>query len=191
MKQINCLDNNRLTIIWIPSHVDLIGNDRADNLAKEALDLDRINSTNYLELEEMYSLIKPFIINKWQIQYDLEKKGKMYKTICPTVNNNLKFIDPDRQKEVQIGRLRLGVANTNKKLYIMGKHPTGFCDSCQTAGDIEHLLLACNQNNIATVLKNACNMYKLEFNLKSVLDVGCIQGTVYRLVKELNNGKML
>ena len=35
-------------------YVDIRGNERADKLAKEALSLDRINSTNYLEIRDEY-----------------------------------------------------------------------------------------------------------------------------------------
>lgn len=34
-------------------------------------------------------------------------------------------------------------------------------------------------------------MYKLDLNIKSLLGVGCIQGTVYNLVKNNNKGKIL
>lgn len=64
----------------IPSHID---NDRADTLAKEALTIDHINSTNYLELQEIFTLIKLYIINKWQIEYNADNRGHFYKSICP------------------------------------------------------------------------------------------------------------
>jgi len=34
------------------------GNDKADALAKEALSIDYMNSTDYLEFEELFNLIK-------------------------------------------------------------------------------------------------------------------------------------
>jgi ribonuclease HI len=189
--QLNQIDPNRINMVWIPSHVDLTGNERADKLAKEALSLDNINSTNYLEMQEIYPLIKEYILNKWQLEYDIDEKGLFYKNICPNVSTNIKFLDPSRQREVQITRLRLGVALTNKKLFQMGKHPNGFCDVCQVKETVEHLLLECKKENISTTLKNQCEIYKSDFNLKTLLDVGCMQGVVYNLVKLINKGKML
>ena len=49
----------------MPAHVDIKGNEKADKLAKKALNLESINSTNYLENEEVIALSKAFIIYKW------------------------------------------------------------------------------------------------------------------------------
>ena len=51
------LDSNQMKYIWIPSHIDVIGTDRADAIAKEALGIDYVNSTDYLEFEELFTLI--------------------------------------------------------------------------------------------------------------------------------------
>src|ERR1700733_679094 len=176
--QINKIEINTVEIIWIPSHVGLIGNERVDKLAKEALKLESENSTNYLELDEALDFIKPYIIDKWQKVYDQDPVGKFYKMICPIVSKNIKYIDPIRSKEVQISRLRLGVANTNSRLFKMGRHPTGNCETCQVKDDIEHLLLKCIKNDISIELQNKCTVYKNEFSLKSLLGVGFLHRDV-------------
>jgi len=49
-------------LIWISSHVDILGKERADSLAKMSLNIPNINSTNYLELSEIFSIIKSHVI---------------------------------------------------------------------------------------------------------------------------------
>ena len=188
---LNKLLPNKVKFIWIPSHVDISGNERADKLAKEALEIEDVNSTNYLETDEIKTLIKPYIINKWQTEYNNNNKGYLYKSICPDVSTLIKFTDPCRHKEVQISRLRLGVALTNHRLYRIGRHPDGLCSLCQTPDTIQHLLLQCKKHNISTLLKDQCAIYKLEPNLRNILDIGCIQTVVYRLVKQINEDKVL
>jgi len=188
---INNLLPNKITFIWIPSHVDITGNELADKLAKEALDMEETNSTNYLEIDEIKTIVKPYITNKWQKQYTNTNKGNHYKSICPEVSTVVKFTDPCRHKEVQISRLRLGTALTNHRLHKIGKHPDGLCCLCQVPDTIEHLLLQCNKHNISNILKDQCAIYKLQPNLRNILDTGCIQTTVYRLVKEINGGQVL
>src|SRR6218665_1949276 len=62
LSHLNKLDSNQITFIWIPSHIGVIGNDRADALTKEALGIDYVNSTDYLEFEELFTLIKTYIV---------------------------------------------------------------------------------------------------------------------------------
>ncbi len=42
-------------------------------------------------------------------------------------------------------RLRIGHSNLNSTLHIIGKHPTGFCEYCQSLETIEHVLLSCKR----------------------------------------------
>jgi ribonuclease HI len=191
MMHLSKLDTGKVKFVWIPSHVDLSGNDRADTLAKEALSLDHVNSTNYIEMQEIYTLIKPNIIEKWQKEYDDDHRGSNYKTICQIVNTDIKLSDPNRQLEVQITRLRLGMANTNYRLFKIGKHPSGLCDVCNVKDDIEHLLLRCKKENIGNILRNKCDLYKSDFNLKTLLNEGHLQRTIYSLIKIINKGKIL
>jgi len=39
LSHLNNLDSNQINFIWIPNHIDVIGNDKADALAKEALSI--------------------------------------------------------------------------------------------------------------------------------------------------------
>src|SRR6218665_2293690 len=55
---------SKVHLIWIPSHVNIVGNERADALAKLSLNMPDINSTNYIELPEVFSVVKSHIINE-------------------------------------------------------------------------------------------------------------------------------
>jgi hypothetical protein len=185
------LNNNQVRFIWIPSHIDLTGNDRADTLAKEGLCIDHINSTNYLEFQEIFTLIKLYIVNKWQLEYNDDNRGHFYKSICPIVSTDIKYLEPYRHKEVQISRLRLGVANTNQRLFMLKRHSSGLCDTCQVKDTIDHLLLDCKKEDISNLLRNICQIYKDDISIKTILTVGIYQNEVYRLVGLITKGKIL
>ena len=61
------------------------------------------------------------------------------------MNTSLKFTDLNRKKEVQMSRLRLGKVNLNERLYLMKKHDSGLCNSCNVTENIDHLLLTCKK----------------------------------------------
>src|SRR6218665_3293909 len=157
----------------------------------ESIPILRAHSTNYLELPEVFSLIKSHVISEWQRNYDNNSKSQHYKCICPGVNTNIKFTDLNRRKEVQISRLRLGKENLNERLLLIKKHENGLCSLCNVRENIKHLLLECNKENISNILRNTCIAYKMDFNIKSLLDVGCIQNIVFRLVSLITNGKIV
>ena len=52
-------------------------------------------------------------------------------------------------------------------------------------------MLDCNKENISNILRNTCIAYKMDFNIKNLLDVGCTQSTVYRLLSLITNGKIV
>ena len=56
--------------------------------------------------------------------------------------------------------------------------------TCKVKENIKHLLLDCNKENLSSihVLRDTCVAYKMYFNIKNVLDVGCTQNAVFRLV---------
>ena len=101
------------------------------------------------------------------------------------------MLEPDRHMEVHISRLRLGVANTNQRLFIIKRHDDGLCDTCKVRETIHHLLLDCKKEDISEVLRNKCQLYKHDISIKTLLTVNLFQNEVYRLVKIINNGKIL
>src|ERR1043165_7334838 len=131
------------------------------------------------------------IVSKWQLEYSNDNRGQFYKSICLIVSTDIKYLEPYRHKEVQISRLRLGVANTNQRLFVIKRHLNGLCDTCQIRETIHHLLLDCVKEDISELLTNKCQLYKHEISIKTLLTVNLFQNEVYRLVKIINNGKIL
>jgi len=79
--------------------------------------------------------------------------------------------------------------NLNERLLRMKKHENGLCSLCKVRENIKNLLLDCNKKNISNILRDACVAYKMDFNI--MLDVRCIQNTVFRLVSLITNGKIV
>jgi len=78
------------------------------------------------------------------------------------------FSRRDRQKssrtdfDSEKGRL-------NYYLHKIALHDTGTCDSCRQAETMEHYLINCSQNEIATAVKDICDQRKISFTLPTIL----------------------
>ena len=188
---INKLKHSNIIIAWIPSHVGLFVNEMADMLAKKGLELSEINSTNYLELKEIYSLIRNYVITKWRFEYNLETKGKFYKSIQPLVSTDIKFSDFPRKREVQITRLRMGHILTNTWLKTIRRSPTDLCSECHVPETIDHLLIACKKHDISQLLFKKCAEKKVECTVENILSIRDIYLEVYNILMAMNNGKII
>jgi len=188
---INKIKYGIVLIAWIPSHIGLSGNEMADRLAKKGLELCEINSTNYLELMEINSLIKNYVINKWQTEYTLEPKGRFYKSIQPLVSTDIKFMDCLRKREVQITRLRMGHILTNSWLKTIGRSQTDLCSECQVPETIDHILTACKKHNISYLLSHKCAEIKVECTVKNILSIRDVYLEVYDVLMMITSGKVI
>jgi ribonuclease HI len=161
---------NTVTIAWIPSHVGIRGNEEADRLAKEALKHASIDAALLPDQKETYDAIDKYINQQWQDSWESFNTSKHNKRIQPLVNNKVKVTDPNRRKEVQITRLRLGVCQLKHYLKIQKNHPTGLCSTCGVPETIEHYLMYCRESQIFSKLQELCSSLKVPFNLQTILN---------------------
>ena len=147
--------NFDISLIWIPSHVDIKGNEKADSLAKLATTQVCLDKTPYFTQTEVYSLIDSKLLAKWQEYYDNLDNIKHYKAIEPNVSYQIELSSNDETTERLITRLRLGTAYTNRYLHKIKKHPNGHCDHyVQTPETISHFLLQCPHYNTSKSIIN-------------------------------------
>ena len=145
-----------ITLVWIPSHTGIKGNEKADELAKIATNQNCLDEKAYFSQTEIYSQIDSKILAKWQEYNDKIENIKHYKIVEPKVSDQLKFSSRNKKKENLITQLRLGTAYTNEYLHRIHKHPTGHCDHCPLQKEtIAHILLECPYYNIKEDLPTA------------------------------------
>ena len=129
---------------WTPSHVNIPGNSRADEMAKNSLDLEEIEPLP-LDYSDFRIKVKNHIKISWQRHWDqineYPNETKLYR-IKPVLKDWSSSHRKNRQEEIMLARLRLNNCQFNKG-HIIPRLPCPTCQLCQTELSTEHLLVNC------------------------------------------------
>ena len=136
-------DLNRLArtiyFCWIPSHIGIRGNERADMAAKESLNM------NITESQVPFTDIKPFInrliLDKWQARWSTCIDNKLFR-IKPTLGEWRPGFRNSRKEEVILSRLRIGHTYFSHS-FILHREDRPECIACQEGYSVKHVLIDC------------------------------------------------
>lgn len=145
MQDLQEKSNITTEIIWIPSHVGIQANEKADRLAKMAAAQQTPPEDRIPNNTDRKQQIIDYINSQWQANYNDKPTGRHYKAIEPTVGRKIKYYDKNRHKETIITRLRLGKCFLNAYLHEIDRHPSGLCDHCQVPETVQHFLIDCSK----------------------------------------------
>lgn len=154
------MQKKRITVVWIPAHVGITGNEAADKLAKQATFLPQENIIPLqVTADDCFESIRSLETSMWQHIYDKTDSGSHYKKIEPKVSRQIKMQLHNRRSDVLISRLRLGRCLSNATLYQFNVRTDDLCDTCQVREDICHLL-TCPANNYLHMIQEK-SIYKI------------------------------
>lgn len=78
-------NNVKVEFLWVPAHIGLRGNEKADVLAKKAIERKAVDKQIPFSRSEIKSMIKNNILKIWQHQWDTDIKGRHLFQIQSTV----------------------------------------------------------------------------------------------------------
>ncbi|XP_043998578.1 uncharacterized protein LOC122846005 [Gambusia affinis] len=153
---------------WVPAHQGVKGNERADKLAKRALD-QAITIKIPIGKGEGKSIIKNKEMEIWQKRWNEDKKGrKLYKIQKSIFSRNVK--ERNRREEIIMTRLRVGHTYLNDTLYLIGKKNNDKCEKCGEKENVEHILLNCKTyEREREKLRRIVGKTDQEWSLKGIL----------------------
>ena len=96
--------NYSIILTWIPGHIGIQGNERADKAAKKAL--QTCISNTKIPYTDLKPLINKFILKRWQRSWDDQTQNKFHHIqdiICEWLAGYRR-----NRKDVIISRLRIG-----------------------------------------------------------------------------------
>ena len=128
-----------VTLVWIPGHVGIRGNEEADKAAKAALALPTIHKS-LIPASDLFPLIRSYCLNLWQQEWSTIDNH------CSSVHTNLpSTFDaniPCRRDEKIYTRLRLGHSRLTHS-YLIERKPPPPCYDCNEQLSIKHILITC------------------------------------------------
>jgi len=172
---------NSVTLVWIPSHLGIRGNEMADKAAQRAISNQMVNLEVKLELKEIYNMITKYVMNKWQDMYNTSQHGHFYREIEPLVSQRIKYTHQSRSKETTITRIRLGKCYTNEFLARLKVVDSDKCVECVTAVEtVEHFLLQCPHSDLCKKIISTCSSLGVPPEIKYILSDNRMLDLIYR-----------
>ena len=159
--------NKSIKFVWIPSHLGIVGNDKANELANKSLSSANIivNKIFYKELYLLFNSSSLEDMKEYVANYDFIRglKGRKY------IEKNGPFslvpwfdkFDLDRKRVIIINRIKSGHVRTRDHLFKKNILDSNLCD-CNEAQTLNHLVWNCP--NYALYRDSLC----LLFNNKGV-----------------------
>ncbi|XP_068224033.1 uncharacterized protein [Palaemon carinicauda] len=155
---------------WVPAHVDIKGNEKADSLAKDAVH-SSIRNNFLLPAKDMYPVIQSVLRETWSFYWELEnqKMSEIVKSSHPRA-----YFDMQRSREVVLCRMRIGHTRLTHSFLMSGEHQP-FCEDCLVPLTVKHILTECPNYLTERIRhKDSSGFYILSKMLGSECNVDCL-----------------
>ena len=167
--------HGQIILAWIPGHIGIAGNVKADNLAKSGLVLPTVAPTvTKCTVEQCKKEAASFINNKWQTHYNQNVCGLHYMALEPIVSRKSKYNDTNRRVERLTCRLSIGHALVNATLHRYNPKNSEQCSHCNVTEDLKHFI-SCPKSGIqqgvneTDILRNLKNKNLTEQLVRNVI----------------------
>lgn len=133
-------EGKMVSLCWIPSHVAISGNERADAAAKRAAQRPRTRSMP-VPARDHFHRITQFMRTSWQARWDELQDNKLSK-IKPKLGYWASSSRRSRREEVALCRLRAGHTLATHRYLLCGDEKPK-CTRCGADLSVRHVLVSC------------------------------------------------
>lgn len=128
-----------IRLVWVPSHVGIQGNERADKLAAAAVH----NNVAEIKvpLRDCFNRCRTAFRAKWQEEWRSKTHNKL-QTIKPTLQEWKSCYHQKRFIEVILCRLRIGHTHLTHNFLLRGEEQPD-CEHCKEPLTVNHILITC------------------------------------------------
>ena len=136
--------NIGLDLCWVPGHVNIAGNEKADAAAKAAaLEVSDTPPRAILHTD-MKRPVREAVLRRWQEDWNsLDRIGRKLREIKLDVSRWKSSLNKSRRIETALSRLRVGHTNITHSYLMQSQANPPECDRCREPITVKHLLLRC------------------------------------------------
>jgi Holliday junction resolvase-like predicted endonuclease len=128
-------------LCWVPSHINVAGNETADQNARNAAMSDDEIDFLHIPHRDYYSTIKKKCTMMWQNEWYSVTNNKL-RSIEDTIRVWLSSQNSVRRVEVVLTRLRIGHTKLTHGFLMESRHQT-YCSGCLVPLTVHHILVEC------------------------------------------------
>jgi len=132
--------NNNIIIIWIPGHIRIIGNEKADKQAKLAISSPNSQYIKISSYSDIRKQIQQDTTTLWQNIWNIQ--NTKLNQIKPAVQRWRRNPNISTTNEKKLSRARIGHAGLTHE-YLINKRDPPICQSCGTTITIKHIFEEC------------------------------------------------
>ena len=152
----------RVEICWIPAHCGILGNDIADQLAKDATSHMHAAIETKLGQSEMIAELKQLQKVKWDEIYKNSNKAAFTKSFIPSVIHNKIHLSGINAKRIRF------ILNNPRFKAMQDKK----CDVCSQEKTTEHVLINCQiHNKERDQLKEVFDSQNISMTVENILSL--------------------
>lgn len=170
-------------VSWVPGHMNITGNELADQAAKKKTEMQQSISEKYVSFSYIKRKIKESALSEWQEEYIKTNKGKFYSQF--ECLSKWKAYKKTVKKKIWSAFMQLKMGHGYFKSYLvrLPGYSTDRCLVCDTREDSEHLILHCKVTHaVREELKQEYNIK--EFSLKNLFSTKIEQEFLFKFLEK-------